>query len=203
MIAMQEIAAHFKDIAFKDDANLHDLLTIALAFAVFWFVALWAAAKILLCLTFGRAWLRDATEKEYERSYDRKMMEEYGLITKNTTKKEIIDDMMKSWAEFQPIMLQHVVGALLCVPSMMGMGDPLWASSLAVMGVLSETGWEWSHIVQLINQKFFTKGGHTKMPTIVFCIFMLHHSLGSNLGIPVVLHYRHLRAVHWGELMGA
>ena len=62
------------------------------------------------------------------------------MIEKHWSKEEVIDKMMRDWPFNQVLMLQHTVGALLCVPSLIGYGDEKWASSLACCGILSEVG---------------------------------------------------------------
>jgi len=69
-------------------------------------------------------------------------LEAFGMIEKDWSKEEVLEKMMLDWPFNQVVMLQHTVGAMLCLPSLLGYGDVKWASSLACMGVLSEVGWE-------------------------------------------------------------
>jgi len=127
----------------------------------------------------------------------REELEAFGMIEKEWSKEEVLEKMMLDWPFNQVVMLQHTVGAMLCVPSLLGYGDVKWASSLACMGVLSEVGWEIESVFEFGYIRFFTKNGDKKVPTPFIIVLAVHHTLASCLGLPMVLHYRELRALHW------
>ena len=45
--------------------------------------------------------------------------------------------------------------------------------------------------------RLFTKNGAKKVPGAFIFILTIHHTLASCLGLPMVLHYRNLKALHW------
>ena len=188
LLQFQDYPAYLQEIVFKDDATAYELLTIALTFSVLWAFVFAAARPLLRSISYGRPWLRAACEREYEHGgkdvYDAMKM----------TKEEAIEMMMKDWVTMQVINIQHFTGAILCIPSLLGLGDPSWASSLAACGVLSEIGWEIEDVAEAIYLRFFTEQG---LPFIVIAIRTFHHSLTSILGLPMVLYYRGLKLLHW------
>jgi hypothetical protein len=54
MRPVQDYPAHLLEIAFKEDATIYELLTIALAFAVFWGLFFEVGKILLRRLTYGR-----------------------------------------------------------------------------------------------------------------------------------------------------
>jgi len=101
------------------------------------------------------------------------------MIEKDWSKEEVLEKMMLDWPFNQVLMLQHTVGALFCVPSLIGYGDVKWASSLACMGVLSEVGWEIESVFEFGYIRFFTKNGDKKVPTPFIIVLAVHHTLGK------------------------
>ncbi|KAL9185548.1 hypothetical protein ACHAXT_003325 [Thalassiosira profunda] len=193
MLALQDAAAELRRIAFDPSATLLDLLRIVFAFSALWLFVFTIAAWILRRITRDAPWLRAAIERDYERS-TKEMYEQMGI---KTTKEEAMVMLMNDWAPMQVIAIQHLAGSLLCVPSILGIGDPSWASSLAVLGVLSEMGWEIEHACEMVYTRLFTPGGEKKVPNGLVVIIIFHHSLTCILGLPMVLHYRELKALHW------
>ena len=188
---IQGYPAYLLEIAFKEDATVYELLTIALAFAVFWGLFFEAAKVLLRRLTYGRPWLRLACEREYERS-TKKMFEDFGL---KLTKDEAVENMMRDqWPDSIVIISQHAAGSMLCIPSLFGMGDASRASSLACLGCLSEIGWELENTAEIVYKRLFTR--EKKMPNLLVFLLLLHHSLASSLGLPMVIHYRNLWVFH-------
>jgi hypothetical protein len=193
MRPVRDYPAYLLEIAFKEDATLYELLAIALAFAVFWGLFFEAGKVLLRRLTHDRPWLRLACEREYERSA-KKMFEDIGLTL---TKEEAVEHMMRDqWPDCIVIISQHAAGSILCIPSLLGMGDASWASSLACLGCLSEIGWEFENTAEIVYKRFFTVHGEKKMPNLIVFLLLLHHSLASSLGLPMVIHYRNLWVFH-------
>ena len=75
--------------------------------------------------------------------------------------------MMRDWPDIIVITLQHATGAMFCVPSLLGLEDASWASSLACLGCLSEAGWEVEHTAEMEN-------GKKKYPNLLVFIYLLH-----------------------------
>ena len=126
-------------LIFKEDATFNELLYIALAFALLWGIIFVSARIILAHLTYGKPWLYAACERHYNRG-GREEGEALGFLDKDMSKKDAVSKMMKDWPFLQVLVLQHLAGALLCVPSLLGVGDEKWANSLAACGILSEVG---------------------------------------------------------------
>ena len=122
------------------------------------------------------------------------MLEAFGI---NLTKEEAIDKMMKDWAPGQVTMFQHVAGAMLCVPSVFRLGEPSWATSLAVCGILSELGFDVYSTVEILYKRFCTEGGEKKVPNGMLLYVASHHCLTMVMAIPMLYCYRNLRALHW------
>ncbi len=193
VIQLKEILHHLHDLIFKDDADFYDLLTIACACAVVWAAFFSIATPLLRNVTYGKSWLRDGCERELLRIGGIKKLNEY--LGTDKTHEEAIEEMMTGWAYDKVMITQHFVGGALCVPSMLGLGDPSWASSLAVLGILSEVGWEIEHtIIDLFYARL--RYGAEKVPTPMIIGSLIHHSLSCCLGIPVALRYRQWWVIH-------
>ena len=63
---------------------------------------------------------------------------------------------------------------------------------------MSEMGWEVGDIVVMGMYKYCFKDKIlNKVPASMFVGMFIHHSLATLLGLPMIIHYRHLRALHW------
>lgn len=103
---------------------------------------------------------------------------------------------MNDWPRMQAIYVQHIVGSLFCIPSILRIGDPSFASSLEICGVLSEIGWEVQDMIEMLFVRSFLKNGKAIWPDAIVAIFVVHHSLSTILGVPMVLYYRENRSLH-------
>lgn len=115
------------------------------------------------------------------------------------TKEEWIEEFMKGWGPALATMFQHTASGFLCIPSILSLGDdPSYVSSLAVLGILCEMGWEIQHtIIDMFYVRLFTKDGKTKMPNALIFGLLVHHSVTCLMGIPTIRRYRELKHVHW------
>eukprot|EP00574_Skeletonema_japonicum_P003576 CAMPEP_0201714042 /NCGR_PEP_ID=MMETSP0593-20130828/662_1 /ASSEMBLY_ACC=CAM_ASM_000672 /TAXON_ID=267983 /ORGANISM="Skeletonema japonicum, Strain CCMP2506" /LENGTH=385 /DNA_ID=CAMNT_0048203267 /DNA_START=26 /DNA_END=1183 /DNA_ORIENTATION=- len=193
MISPQDIKQHLITIIFSDEPTVRDLFSLVVAFAIIWFIVFSAVKTIVRPLIHNKKWLLDAMSKEYER-HAKKQLEELNM---DMTKDEYIAFSMRDWPRLQSISSQHLIGSLFCIPSILGIGDPSLASSLAACGILSEIGWELQDVIEMILVRMFHKEGKKIFPDVVFIIFLVHHTLASCLGIPVILYYRHHKTIHW------
>ena len=73
--------------------------------------------------------------------------------------------MMRDWPNI--ITLQHATGAMFCVPSLLGLGDASWASSLTCLGCLSEFGWEMEHTAEIAYTRLIKENGEKKCPNLL------------------------------------
>lgn len=180
-------------IAFDENATAFKLFIIVLAFAILWYIIFAIVKAIIRPLVHNKPWLKQALERDYERS-SKKMFKEIGL---EFTKEEAIEYTMNDWPKMQAIYLQHLVGSMFCIPSLLGLTDPATASSLAICGILSEMGWELQDMTELLYIRYCKKDGKKLMPGAIVFIFALHHSLTTSLGIPMILYYRNMITLHW------
>ena len=169
------------DIAFDEDATASELFLVVLAFAAAWFVLFYVAKSIIRPLVHDQQWLREALERDYERSNTKKMLADLKI---SMTKEECIDWSIGDWPRLQCIYVQHFVGSLFCLPALLGIGDPSVASSLAIFGILSEMGWEVQDLLEILFIRLFFKNGKTIWPDAIVAIFVVHHSLTGILGVP-------------------
>jgi hypothetical protein len=94
---------------------------------------------------------------------------------------------------FQGILFQHLVGGLLCLPSVLGCSwvSPSMASALACHGALCEVGWEiQDFLVRLKELVFDGEAGRKKNPAPFMAVLVLHHTVAQCLVLPLNLHYR-------------
>ena len=68
-----QIYTYLLDIAFNEDATYIELVTLAFAIGVFWMITLETAKPIIRYFTYDKPWLRQAMEREFERS-DKKQL---------------------------------------------------------------------------------------------------------------------------------
>ncbi|KAL7471011.1 hypothetical protein ACHAXS_013526 [Conticribra weissflogii] len=188
-----DAAGHFKSIVFDENATASELIVIVLAFAILWYIIFAIVKAIIRTLVHNKPWLKQALERDYERS-GKRMLEEIGL---EFTKEEAIEFTMNDWPKMQAIYLQHLVGSMFCIPSLLGLTDPSTASSLAICGILSEMGWELQDMTEILYIRYCKKDGKKLMPGAIVFIFALHHSLTTSLGVPMILYYRNLKTLHW------
>jgi len=193
MLSPQDIKQHLLTIIFDDDPTVPQLLTVVAAFAFFWFIFFSIVKFTVRPLIHNKKWLLDAISKDYERGAKRQLKD----LHIDMTKDEFIAFAVRDWPRMQSIYLQHFVGSFFCIQSILGIGDPSVASSLAVCGVLSEIGWELQDMIEIIWVRLFHKEGKKLFPDALVIIFLVHHSLASILGIPVILFYRHHKTLHW------
>jgi hypothetical protein len=136
MLSSSDIKQHLVTIIFDDSPTIRDLFWVVVAFAILWFIVFTIVKAVLRPLIHNKKWLLEAIEREYERS-GKKTIKDLKI---NMTKDEYISFTVKDWPRMQSIYLQHFVGSIFCIPSLLGIGDPSVSSSLAVCGLLSEMG---------------------------------------------------------------
>ena len=115
------------------------------------------------------------------------------------TEEEYLQLAVDGFPRMQANFLQHVVGTCFCIPAIFSIGgfNSATASSIAMLGILSEIGWELMDMLRMICLRIFRENGKKLVPDRVFHIELAHHSLASSLGIPFILNYRDSRMLHW------
>jgi len=181
------------DIVLNQHSSASELSLIVLAFAVFWFVTFYIVKSIIRPFVNNQPWLRAAMERDYERSAKKMLID----LQITMTKEEALAWSMNDWPRMQCIYLQHLAGSLFCLPSLLGIGDPSIQCGLAMCGILSEIGWEAQDLAEMIVVRTFFKDGKRIWPNSIFIVMLLHHSLSSVLGVPMILYYRTNKTLHW------
>mmetsp|Transcript_633 Transcript_633/g.1029 ORF Transcript_633/g.1029 Transcript_633/m.1029 type:complete len:383 (-) Transcript_633:1580-2728(-) len=193
MLSPQAIKHNLLSIIFNDDPTVKDLLYVVVAFAILWFIFFSTVKAIIRPLIHNKKWLIDAISKDYDRGAKKQLQD----LKVDMTKDEFIAFAVRDWPRMQSISMQHFIGSFFCIPSILNIGDPSVASSLAVCGVLSEIGWELQDMIEIVFIRLFNKEGKKIFPDALVVVFLVHHSLASCLGIPVILYYRHHKTLHW------
>lgn len=131
------VYSYLLDIVFNEDATAKELFILAAAIGIFWHTFCEIVKPIVRYLTYDAPWLREASEREYERT--KKMWEEWGI---KKTKEEAVHEAMHNWPNMLVGTIQHLAGSMLCIPTLLGTSDPMWAVSLACCGGLNEAGFD-------------------------------------------------------------
>lgn len=115
---------------------------------------------------------------------------------KNVLQWDIGDDpdkLLREISTLEGILVQHGVGGVLCLPSVLGFASrlpPGVASAMARQGGLCEVGWEISDTLQRIYQR--TCGGEegrAKNPAALLAMFFMHHSCAQSMVLPLNIFY--------------
>eukprot|EP00640_Fibrocapsa_japonica_P002401 CAMPEP_0113944458 /NCGR_PEP_ID=MMETSP1339-20121228/34436_1 /TAXON_ID=94617 /ORGANISM="Fibrocapsa japonica" /LENGTH=281 /DNA_ID=CAMNT_0000949671 /DNA_START=237 /DNA_END=1082 /DNA_ORIENTATION=+ /assembly_acc=CAM_ASM_000762 len=102
-------------------------------------------------------------------------------------------------AEIISILMQHIIGGLLCVPAVfqIPMFSPSAAAALARHGALLEVGWELQDtFVRMYRVLFGGMDGRAANPRALLIFMALHHSMGLMLVMPMNILYGELHAYH-------
>jgi len=94
---------------------------------------------------------------------------------------------------FQAILSQHLIGGLLCLPSVLGCqwASPSVASALACHGALCEVGWEIQDFVVRLKEIIFDgEAGRKKNPASWMAVLVFHHTIAQCLVLPLNIYYR-------------
>jgi len=191
--SLGETGSYLLGIVLNPHSSASELSLIVLAFAVFWFVTFYIIKSLIRPFVHNKPWLRAAVERDYERSA-KKVFQDLQI---NMTKEEAIAWSMNDWPRMQCVYLQHLAGSLFCFPSLLGIGDPSIQCGLAMCGILSEIGWEMQDLAEMIFVRTFFKDGKHIWPNSILIVMLMHHSLSSVLGVPMVLYYRTSKTLHW------
>jgi len=180
-------------LIFDDEPTASTLLHIAIFMAFFWGVFFAIANPIIAFIVREKQWLRTSSDREYE--LNREVYKALGLNFES--KDEYFEFNRGFWPNMQLIIFQHIIGGSLCLPSVLGLLDDSTSSSLACLGIMSEIGWEIQDIITMVYKRYFLPHGEILVPKALFTINLLHHSLATVLGVPLILRYRNLKVMHW------
>lgn len=91
--------------------------------------------------------------------------------------------------EFVGVMVQHMVGGLLCAPSAFRLLEQPYAGILARHGLLCEAGWELQDaLVRASQLAFGGESGRARNPTGLLVMLTVHHAMGLGLAVPANLY---------------
>jgi hypothetical protein len=184
---------HLRNFIYDNSSTASEIFPIVIMFAVFWYTSFYVLKKIIRKLVHNKPWLLEAIERDYERS-GKKI---FADLKVNMTKEEVIQWGMNDWPRMQCIYLQHLVGSLFCIPSILGIGDAKVSASLACLGVLSEMGWEVQDLAEMFFVRALCTNGKKIWPGGIVVLFLFHHSLTMVLGVPMIMFYRMNKDLHW------
>lgn len=94
--------------------------------------------------------------------------------------------------------IHHLIGGLLCVPSVLGVPgiSPQLSFALARHGALFEAAFELSDVLTRAYQILFTSDGWSKNPRSVLTILAIHHTCGLSSVVPMNLFFGDSRLYH-------
>lgn len=162
MLLLSEII----ETIFDEHVTAQDLLRVVGFLACFWAVFFTLLSALLRPLVCGKPWLVAAGERDYEHGGK----EEFQKLGMDLSSKQFVEQFMNMWPWTVGVILQHLLGGMLCLPSIFNVGDPQVAASLACLGILSEMGWEIQDIITWIYKRFGLPQGKAMVPTAVSCL---------------------------------
>jgi len=111
---------------------------------------------------------------------------------------ELPDDVFdKVMGSIIPILSQHFLGGMLCLPAIFGLGVPREAAvALVRHGALVELGWEIQDSTERLYERFFTADGRRTQPNGLLFSLFTHHAMQWALVIPMNLYYSELSGYH-------
>jgi len=167
--------------------ELHVLLTLLCTWAVFWFFAMPLFAKhMVMPYVLKQRWKDRWCEIQKK-------------IQKAVLNIEFPNDRaaMDFFVDGIPLLFQHILGALLCVPSLLAIGPTYVTSAMACHGLLSEAGWE---LMDILKRGYEVvcggEEGKAKNPTAFLILSLIHHVMGQTMIIPVIIYYHDNLYVH-------
>jgi len=157
------VLSKLSKIVFDENATARDLLIVVAFMTVFWAVFFTLLSALIRPLVYGKPWLVVAGERDYERG-GRELFEQFGI---DKSKEGFVEQFMNMWPRTCGVIVQHLVGGMLCTPSIFGIGDPQVAASFACFGILSEMAWEIQDIITWIYKRFGLPDGKATVPMAV------------------------------------
>ena len=148
---------------FDDEPTLTTLLQIVAFMTLLWGAIFTTLTPIISHLIRNRPWLRESSDRDYIRD----AKDTYKAVGMDFTKDEFFEFTVQTWPLMQLVILQHLVGGSLCLPSIFGWFDESTFSSLACLGILSEVGWEMQDTITMFYKRFFKPNGDKLISTTV------------------------------------
>jgi len=90
----------------------------------------------------------------------------------------------------QGILLQHIIGGLLCLPVLVGWGSPALGYTLGRWGALCEAGWELQDgLVRIVQVNCGGEKGKELNPVPLRILMTVHHVMGLSLVVPMNIYF--------------
>jgi hypothetical protein len=157
------------------------------AWAVLWFYVIPFAAKYLLA-----PWIRKQSWKEQWVSLQTNTFK----TTFDVSLPKDKDTAFAMLVESIPMLCQHGLGGLLCVPALLLGPSPI-TTAMACHGGLSEAGWELMDLAKRAHEiKFGGQEGKDRNPTSLVIVMVVHHAMGLSMVIPMNIYYRQYSYYH-------
>ena len=107
---------------------------------------------------------------------------------------DVEEEQVETIATIDAVVLQHLIGGMLCLPSALGLSTMLpagVASAMACHGGISEIGYEVSDMMVRFYEIIFgaEKGRRKNPPSVIFGL-VAHHSAACCLVLPMNIYYR-------------
>ena len=169
----------------RSDASLSVQLTLIVLHALFWSTIIPVVGlKVVKPFLLKKPWLEQFI------SYNQRTLAKSFFIHLSR------DATLNFICPFQVVMLQHTVGACLCLPALLGCDSSI-AVPLACHGALCEAGYELGDVLTrvyaFITDK--TKARQVNPPSLLI-IMMIHHTMGLSMVLPMNLWYPDLYWYH-------
>jgi len=170
-----------RDLAFAE-GKLEVQLTLGLINTVLWFWFMpWFARN------FVRPYIDRSSFKKQWVSLHLQTYKNSGLEVNEEAAYEL-----STWSV--PMIIQHGIGGMLCLPAMFNLFSPEVNAALACHGTLAELGFEWQDLITRFWQARYGTDDQKKMnnPSVLKLI-LAHHIVGSTMVLPMNMYFRYSR----------
>eukprot|EP00931_Biecheleriopsis_adriatica_P074237 TRINITY_DN48341_c0_g1_i1.p1 TRINITY_DN48341_c0_g1~~TRINITY_DN48341_c0_g1_i1.p1 ORF type:complete len:363 (-),score=61.15 TRINITY_DN48341_c0_g1_i1:429-1517(-) len=159
------------------ELNVQLLLLMLQSFWWWWFIQ-WSPKAIIAPFIKPKPWAKQWTQ------LNRKGIKE-GMFVEFPNDEEAFDFS----CGFIAILIQHFVGGLFCLPSVLG-GRHASVCAMACHGALCEAGWE---LQDIVSRAWQVCQGHpsdkAKNPTPWLVLLAIHHVMGQAMIVPMNIYY--------------
>lgn len=161
------------------EADISTQIVLMLAWAITWYLSLDMVAK-----RYIEPFVRSRPWKDQWLEHCRKMFKEGFFIEFKT-----MDEVMDLACLMAACTFAHLVGAALCLPSVLGCRGPV-AAALACHGALCEAGFDLQDFLERMHAVTFGgKKGRDRNPTPILILATCHHSLSLSMVLPMNMLY--------------
>mmetsp|Transcript_821 Transcript_821/g.2249 ORF Transcript_821/g.2249 Transcript_821/m.2249 type:complete len:586 (+) Transcript_821:123-1880(+) len=177
--------AFLRDAVLDEQPKLESQLALTLVLGVMWACAFRIVPHLLIPAALKSARIRAAVERHLEDT--REQLSTFGF---SKTREEARNHALREYPKVVLILSQHLLGGSLCLPALLGVGNPRVARALVCLGCLSEVGWEMQDMAERIVLRYTSPQGKSEHPVQFLLLLAVHHLAASGFGIPMILSYR-------------